>query len=100
MAVVKSAQQMPKAHKHELGSQMFNTALNCQRAMIKANISTNKVESLTNLVIELDILWTFFRLCYNVQALSSGEYKVLSERLATVSTQAAKWRTWAQKNAG
>jgi hypothetical protein len=63
-ALAMARHKMPKAHKHELGAQMFNTALNCQRA------------------------------------LSSGEYKILSERLATVSSQAAKWHKWAQKNAG
>jgi hypothetical protein len=92
--------KMPKAHKHELGAQMFNTALNCQRAVIRANITTDKIGALTTLIVELDILWTFFRLCYNVRAFSSGEYKILSERLATVSSQAAKWLKWAQKNAG
>jgi hypothetical protein len=31
-ALAMARHKMPKAHKHELGAQMFNTALNCQRA--------------------------------------------------------------------
>jgi hypothetical protein len=92
--------KMPKMLKHDLGSMLVTTALNCQRAVAHAYIPASRQQATAELLAELDVAWALLRLCYNHKGISAGEYKTASELLTNLNVQAQKWHNWALKNAG
>jgi hypothetical protein len=64
-----------------------------------ANQLKDKSVTLSRLLLEIEVLWVFLRLIFDLRGLSEGEFKVLSERLASIEKQAQAWLQWQQKAA-
>ncbi len=89
--------KLPKALKHDLGQMTFETALRCLRFVIVANGQEKKEPTLRLLSLEIEILWTFSRLMFDLRGISAGEFKALSTRLSEVGSQTQSWLAWERK---
>ncbi len=49
------------------------------------------------MALEIDSLWVYLRMAYDFQAISQGEFQVVSEILYEISEQNKKWLTWSVK---
>ncbi len=63
-----------------------------------ANGHENKIRHLQILALELETLWTFSRLLYDLRAISEGEFKVLSKMLSDIGPQIQAWLKWERQN--
>jgi hypothetical protein len=83
--------------KHDLGDMTGRCSLRLIRAIVIANGSKDKAKPLQAAVLEVENLWVFTRLMFDLKGISQGEFKVISEILNGISKQLANWRAWAQK---
>ena len=91
--------KLPKAMKHDLGQEAFHSAIKILKCIVIANQLKDKSVTLSRLLLEIEVLWVFLRLIFDLRGLSEGEFKVLSERLASIEKQAQAWLQWQQKAA-
>ena len=89
--------KLPKMLKHDLGSEVFRSSLRCLKLIVLANGSQQKIKYLQSLLSEVEILWFYLRLLYDLRAISKGEFKVISERLADLGKQTNAWLNWEKK---
>ncbi|MFH1263154.1 MAG: four helix bundle protein [Pseudomonadota bacterium] len=89
--------KLPKTLKHDLGSTLCSSALHCLKLIIVANGQPDKEPALRSLRLEIECLWTYSRLLYDLRGISAGEFKVLSEKLSEVASQAQAWLRWERK---
>jgi hypothetical protein len=92
--VFRLQQKMPKTIKFSLGQMMFESSLRCTKGIIVANGSKNKLKPLQEISLEVEVIWTYLRLLYDLKGISIGEFQHLSERLAEVSPQLQAWLKW------
>jgi hypothetical protein len=90
--------KFPKVLKNDLGELLCASSLRCIRCVIFANGSQKKIKPLQELLLEVETLWTFSRLAYDLQAISKGEFQVLSEKLSDLSKQVNAWHRWEKEN--
>ena len=83
--------------KYDLGSEIFGSGLCCLKLIVLANGSRQKRKYLQSLPLEIEVLWTYFRLLYDLRTISKGEFRIISERLADLGKQANAWSNW-EKN--
>lgn len=95
--VARAREKMSKSLKYDLGAQCFDSCLLCIRKVVQANGSEQKQEILKELALEIDVLWTWIRLLYELKGITNGEFKIFSERLVDISKQASAWSKWDQK---
>jgi hypothetical protein len=88
----------PKSLKHELGQDLFRSAIRVQKLIISANLVSAKSKYLQELVTELELHWTFLRMSYDFKAISKGQFSVLSEQLTDLQKQAIAWSKWELEN--
>ncbi|MBY0471377.1 four helix bundle protein [bacterium] len=86
--------KLPKSLKHDLGQLFFETSVRCLRGVVLANGSANKVPALQRVLLEFETLWVYSRLLFDLRAISSGEFQVLSESLASTGKQLQAWLKW------
>ena len=91
--------KLPKTLKHDLGQVFFETAVRCVRGVILANGSANKVRPLQQVLLEFETLWVYSRLLFDLRAISSGEFRTLSENLADAGKQLNAWLKWERQQA-
>ncbi len=89
--------KLPKLLKHDLGRMAFESALSCLRFVIVANGEAKKEPTLRSLALEIECLWAYSRLLYELRGISAGEFKVLSARLTEIASQTQAWITWERK---
>jgi len=89
--------QLPKNLKHDLGSDLFKSALRSTKLVILANGSEVKEKPLKYLYLEVQVTWVWLRLLVDLEAISTGQFKELSERLAEIEKQVSLWSTWSKK---
>jgi hypothetical protein len=90
--------KLPKTLKNDLGQMTFESALKLTRGIVIANGSEDKSKILNRLLLEIDVVWQFLRLMFDLKAISKGEFKNLSEILHDISTQLQKWLIWSKEN--
>ncbi len=90
-------QKFPKTLKYDLGEKLGTSALNVMKHIIVANGSKEKAKPLRAMALEIDSLWVFLRMAYDFQAISQGEFQVVSEILFEISEQNKKWLAWSVK---
>jgi hypothetical protein len=61
-----------------------------------ANGSIKKDRYLSRLLLEVEVQWALLRLLYELKAVSAGQFKLLSERLADITKQSQAWFKWVQ----
>jgi len=88
----------PKTIKHDLGSQFFESAVRCVKAIVVANGQENKIRYIQILNLEFETLWLFSRLLYDLKAISQGEFQVLSKMLSEIGPQIQAWLKWERQN--
>ena len=88
---------LPKAIKHDLGSDFFCSTLRCIKLVIFANGLETKEKALKEVILELEVQWVYLRLLHDLKALSSGQFKELSSRLSEIGAQASAWLAWEKK---
>lgn len=89
--------KLPKLIKYDLGEQVGNSALRILKGIIIANGSKNKLSSLQIVTLEIEVMWVYLRMLYDLEGISRGEFNVLSEKLVEISKQNNNWRSWAKK---
>ena len=89
--------KLPRALKYDLGKVEFESALKILKCIILANRSQDKQSHLSCILLETQVQWTFLRLLFDLRGLTSGEFKVLSERLSEIEKQAQAWLKWQQR---
>lgn len=62
--------------------------------MVLANRAKEKERHLARLLLEIEVEWAMLRLLYELKGISSGEFKVLSERLTDIGKQSQSWLKW------
>jgi hypothetical protein len=90
--------KVPKTLKNDLGQMIFESALRVTKGIVIANGSIDKTKTLNFVFLEIDVIWTFLRLLYDLKGISKGEFQVLSEVLTDISDQIQKWLNWSKEN--
>lgn len=86
--------KLPKFVKHDIGQMASLSSLRCIKGIVVANGSALKTKPLGEILIEIEAMWTYLRLLYDLKAISKGEFDLLSELLAKVSPQIQNWLKW------
>ena len=89
--------QLPKAIKHDLGSEVFQSSIRCVKLVILANRLQIKEPALKEVLLEVDLQWVYLRMLHDLQVVSSGQFKDLSTRLAEIGKQLSSWRAFDKK---
>ncbi len=89
--------KLPKAMKYELGQEAFHSAIKTLKCIVIANRAKDKTQHIARLQLEIEVLWVFLRLIFDLRGMSEGEFKVLSERLSAIDRQAQAWLQWQKK---
>ncbi len=89
--------KLPKLIKYDLGEQLGNSSLRILNGIVIANGSKNKLGSLQIVTLEIEVMWVYLRMLYDLEGISRGEFNVLSEKLIEISKQNNSWRSWAKK---
>lgn len=89
--------KLPKNLKHELGTDLFKSALQSTKLVIMANGSENKERALKELSLEVQVIWVWLRLLVDLKAISTGQFQELSDRLADIEKQVSTWAIWDKK---
>lgn len=90
--------KLPKTLKNDLGQMTFESALRITKGIVIANGSADKAKILNQVFLEIDVIWQFLRLMFDLKGISKGELQVLSEVLTDISDQIQKWLNWAKEN--
>lgn len=90
-------QKMAKNFKYDLGESSSKSALRVLRGIVLANGVKDKKKILQSVSLEIETLWVYLRLMLDLQAISRGQFQVLSELLYDVSTKNQQWLAWANK---
>lgn len=86
--------KLPKTLKHDLGRELFESALKILKCVVLANRSHDKSRYISRLLLEIEVQWAFLRLLFDLRGITEGEFKVLSERLTDIGKQANAWLKW------
>ncbi len=86
--------KIPKTLKFGLGTMAFESSLRCIKGVIFANGSQNKSRYLQEVALEIEMMWTYLRLLYDLKGITKGEFQILTERLTEMSPQVAAWMKW------
>ena len=86
--------KLPKSLKHEVGSELFASAIKILKCVVLANRSEDKGRFLSRLVLELEVQWVLHRLLFDLRGISEGEFRVVSERLTEIGKQSRAWQKW------
>ena len=90
-------QKLPKTLKFDLGEFVFRSSLRMIRGIVIANGTKDKSKVLQQIALEIELLWVYFRMLYDFQGISRGEFQVLSEQLTEISKQNQKWIKWSKE---
>jgi hypothetical protein len=90
---------LPKSLKHDLGGDLFASVLRCIKLIVFANGQKVRGKALTELGLEIQVQWVYLRLLHDLKAISAGQFRELSERLAEISPQVNAWKSWDDKQA-
>ncbi len=74
--------KLPKVLKHDLGKEVFGSAIKLLKCVVLANRAKEKERHIYRLLLEIEVQWTLLRLLFDLRGISEGEFKVLSERLS------------------
>jgi hypothetical protein len=97
--IYRTKNQLPKSLKHDLGAIVFTACLRMLRLLVIANGSSPKKGPLSELALEVQTLWTFLRLMYDLKGISKGQFGVLCEHLEDIQKQVTAWINWEKKQA-
>ncbi len=86
--------KLPRYVKNDLGQMVSLSSLRCIKGIIVANGSLLKTKPLTEIIVEIEAIWTFLRLLYDLKGISRGEFDLLSRMLEKVSPQIQNWLKW------
>jgi len=89
--------KLPKGLRYTVGLKLLDACVESLRLIVVANRAAQKSGALDLLILEIEGLWVFSRLLYDFRGISSGEFKVLSERLAGIQSQVDGWLKWDRK---
>ena len=76
----------------------MNNCLKCLKIIIIANQLQEKKKHLDMLHFEFQMLWVSSRLLLDMNGITPGEFKVLSETLTDIGRQVEAWRKWEVQN--
>ena len=85
---------LPKSIKHDLGQEVCESSIKLLKCVVLANGSIKKDRFLNRLLLEVEVQWALLRLLYELKAVSAGQFKLLSERLADITRQSQAWFKW------
>lgn len=88
--------KLPKLLKHDLGQEVFQSALKILKCVVLANRAHDKSRHITRLLLETEVQWAMLRLLFDLKGISEGEFKVLSARLSDIGKQSQAWLKWEQ----
>src|SRR3989338_5609458 len=86
--------KLPKFLKHDLGEVFFETTIRLLRGVVLANGSVYKVRPLEQVLLKFETLWVYSRILFDLKAVSTGEFQVLSEAINGSGKQLNAWLKW------
>ena len=89
--------KFPKDLKYSLGQKFFNSCLNLITQIVQANQMNTKQIKIEDAISEVEILYTYSRMSEDFEAITTGEFQVLSENLTEISSQLKSWLNWDKK---
>ena len=89
--------RLPKVLKHDLGHEVFHSAIRILKRIVIANGTKDKIFAISEILMEIELQWVFLRLLYDLKAISEGQFKAISVRLEGMERQAEAWLKWQKK---
>jgi hypothetical protein len=89
--------KLPRYIKNDLGQMVSLSSLRCVKGIVVANGSLLKTKTLSEIIIEIEAIWTLLRLLYDLKGISRGEFDLLSRMLEKVSPQIQNWLKWEKR---
>jgi len=86
--------KLPKCLKHDLGQSASETALGILKGIVLANKSVDKSFYISQILLQIEVEWTFLRLLFDFKGISEGEFKILSDKLSDIGKQREAWKKW------
>lgn len=90
--VVKLAAQMPRNLRRQLGEKLVEECVELTVMIFRANVSTDKVSHLTDLLERLQVAELLVRLAQDLRCISREQYGKLIELTSAIGRQANGWR--------
>jgi len=73
--------KLPRLLKHDLGQEVFQSAIKILKCVVLANRAREKSRHITRLLLETEVQWAMLRLLFDLKGITEGEFKILSARL-------------------
>ncbi len=84
-------ERFPKVHKFTIGDRIINQLYNLLEGLIKAKYAKEKLDELTNLNVQLDILRHQTRLLLDFQLISLKRYEYVSKQIDEIGVELGGW---------
>ncbi|MGK7919719.1 MAG: diversity-generating retroelement protein Avd [Trichodesmium sp.] len=84
-------ERFPKVHKFTVGDRIINQLYNLLEGLIKAKYASKKLDDLTNLNVQLDILRHQTRLLLDFQLISLKRYEYVSKQIDEIGVELGGW---------
>lgn len=82
---------LPKRKRYTLSDRIENTTLDILEQIIRSVYSKDRITALESINLKLDMLITFWRLCYENKWISIRNYEYISEQLTETGKLAGGW---------
>lgn len=89
--------ELPKLYKYDLGHEVCVSSIKLLKYVVAANASVKKDPYLSRMALEVEVQWALLRLLYELNAVTDGQFKTLSERLTDITKQSLAWQKWARE---
>ena len=93
----RAASRFSKEHKYTTGERLKNICSDMLDLIVIANSSASKLELLQKLDTQLEKIKIHLRITFDLKAISSGLFAVLSKQIDDVGRQFGGWRKWTEK---
>ncbi|NEP86968.1 MAG: diversity-generating retroelement protein Avd [Okeania sp. SIO2C2] len=84
-------ERFPKVHKFTVGDRIINQLYNLLEGLIKAKYAKEKLDNLTNLNVQLDILRHQTRLLLDFELISLKRYEYVSKQIDGIGVELGGW---------
>lgn len=84
-------------YRYTLTSKIINLALEIQESIIRARFTKDRMEFLKKIHIDLEVLSSLFRRCYNIKLFSSAAFEYASTQTEEALKMVSGWKKYQSK---